>query len=559
MSRAIVGVIPSGEHPRYTRLFEALERLFPISFEAREPGNWDGLSAVIFPSNERPIVDQAARRGLQCFVVQLGATKVVPNPAAELEFSRAESLSPVLRGQSLRDPEAGEFTPLTVQHGEQERVTQGGHVLWSHRPATLDSAAIDFSSRLLPALRPDSYLREVFNGDRFMELLPLIHFLQQVTRDRRLAPPPLRACFVFDDPNLRWRSYGCLNFKRLAEHARLRNYHATIGLIPLDYLWANAETATLFRENRQHLSLVMHGCRHQYLEMVCDYPEVEQLAMLALAIRRIQSFERRYGIQVCRVMESPYGVIGASMFKPLVALGFEAAMVTPLQFLAFNRTGSFPADLGCEPAGWMPCGLGLIPRIKMWCGWKVEAILAALMGQPIVIVGHHHDADNDLALLEEIATTINRTGAVRWCRPTEIARTNYSSRVEGNTLRILAAARLLQIRIPDGVREIQIERPWLAEGESMPLTVNCPEIGLMANQVCPGISAPINIGDAQSIKVISPGPEIVDPAKVPAPRLRLWPVIRRALTEARDRTYPYRRWRSKPRPSHGRATAPVRP
>jgi hypothetical protein len=424
---------------------------------------------------------------------------------------------------------------------------RAGHVLWSHRPSSRDAGAIDTVSVPLPELTNVHYLREVFNGQCFMGLLPLIHFLRQLTQDKNLEAPPLRACFVFDDPNLRWRSYGYIKFRDLAEHARACHYHAAIGLIPLDAAWASSEVVSLFKAASSHLSLVVHGSRHLYLELARNGHAAEQMPVLAQAMRRVENFERRYGLRFCRVMESPYGVLTPDMFKPLLALGYEAAMLTTLQFLRHNRGLSFPAAIGAEAAAFLPGGLGLIPRIKMSPWWKTEALQAALLGQPIVIVGHHYNAANGLALLGEIAAVINRFGPVRWCRLGEIARSNYVARKEEDVMKVRAGSRWLRIEIPEGVQAIQIERPWLANGELQPLILASAEAGLRLNQTCARLSAPIALTDARSVEALSPAPEHINPESVPSPRVRVWPVVRRILTETRDRAYPYFH---KPRSQH---------
>ena len=54
------------------------------------------------------------------------------------------------------------------------------------------------------------------------------------TAEPRWRTPPLRASFVFDDPNLRRASYGFVRYAELARHADRYGYHAAMATIPLD-------------------------------------------------------------------------------------------------------------------------------------------------------------------------------------------------------------------------------------------------------------------------------------------------------------------------------------
>ena len=67
---------------------------------------------------------------------------------------------------------------------------------------------------------------------------------------------------LFDDPNLRWRSYGFINYGELLEHADAHGYHVAMAMIPLDAGRPNRAAAALFRERRDRLSLVFHGNDH---------------------------------------------------------------------------------------------------------------------------------------------------------------------------------------------------------------------------------------------------------------------------------------------------------
>jgi hypothetical protein len=429
--------------------------------------------------------------------------------------------------------------PLRVAAGDLVVACQAHRPVWIQHPAMDGAAARDIVSVPLPALTERAHLRDCFNGGKFLCALPLLGFLQRLTGREGFQPAPSRACFVFDDPSLRWRSYGFVNYQQLARHAQACNYHAAIGFVPLDAVWVNRSSTAIFRSNPARLSLVIHGCNHLRLEMARTYSSVQRIAICAQALRRIGEMERRHLLAVCRVMESPFGVIDQAMFAPLLALGYEAALITTSQFLHHHQGVQFSPCFGLQAASHLSGGLGMIPRITIRPHWQTEAMLAAFLGQPIVIAGHHQDAANGLEALEEIAETVNGFGGVRWCSLTEIARANYTTRLDGATLSVSVGSRRILLPVPEGVREVTIRRPWIADNAVEPLIVKDSDQTVRAIQAASAESEPVAVMGPGTIEICSPVSNPVNPQEVPALRPRLWPYVRRALTEARDQAAPF--------------------
>jgi len=110
---------------------------------------------------------------------------------------------------------------------------------------------------------------------------------------RALAPPSsttLRPCIVFDDPNLRWRTYGHLDYDRLLAHADEHDYHAAMAMIPLDAGRAHGRTAALYRRRPDRLSLVYHGNDHRSHELLRVADRQAALAAAAQALRRVAAW-----------------------------------------------------------------------------------------------------------------------------------------------------------------------------------------------------------------------------------------------------------------------------
>jgi hypothetical protein len=471
-----------------------------------------------------------------------------------MEFERHLAVPAVFRGRTLTDAHTSAMPPLRVEAGDQVVASQLRRPVWIHHPAAEGAAARDVVSLPLPMLTERALLRDCFHGGNFLYALPLLQFLQHLTVREGWQPAPQQACFVFDDPSLRWLSYGFINFPQLARHAQTHNYHAAIGFIPLDAVWVNGSIAAIFRSNPARLSLVIHGCNHLRLELARPSSLTQGMSICAQALRRTTEMERRHLLAVCRVMESPFGVIDQAMFAPLLALGFEAALITNSQFLNHHQGVQFSPCFGLQAGSHLSGGLGMIPRITIKPHWRTEAMLAAFLGQPIVIAGHQKDAANDLEALEEIAETVNGFGEVRWCSLAEIARANYTTRLDGATLSVRIGSRRILLPVPEGVREVIIHRPWIGANAVEPLIVKGTDQTVRATQAASAESAPVAVTAPGKLEICSPVPNPVDPQKVPALRPCLWPYMRRVLTEARDQASPFLKRRSR---SRSRSRRPV--
>ena len=145
----------------------------------------------------------------------------------------------------------------------------------------------------LPEVSEGGSFKDIFNGECFLELLPLVHWLRQLSSSAAYQNPPLRACFMFDDPNLHWPRYGFVDFRQIATHAEKENYHVSFATLPLDTWFTHKAAAEVFARNANRLSLLVHGNNHTYCELAQDYSPAERVALLHQAIHRIAGFESR--------------------------------------------------------------------------------------------------------------------------------------------------------------------------------------------------------------------------------------------------------------------------
>ena len=210
-----------------------LEAAFPARFVGRAPGELRGVDAVL------AVGSPLAATGLPTL------TALAPEPESSgapraYELSGERSLDSRLRGQRLADP----AQPAAVPAERGVRMLAGGPdgPLWVHRP---DAGGRHDIAALFPAeLAPADGLRERVTDQRSLALLPLVHFLRELTAELDFEPPPPRAAFMLDDPNLHWTSYGHVRYRELAEHASRHGYHAAMAMVPLDGWLAHPRRGT---------------------------------------------------------------------------------------------------------------------------------------------------------------------------------------------------------------------------------------------------------------------------------------------------------------------------
>ena len=87
------------------------------------------------------------------------------------------------------------------------------------------------------------------------------------------------------------------DFRALAADAEAVGYHAAFATIPLDGWYASRRAVELFNANKETLSLLIHGNDHVRRELGRPLGPAARIALLGQGIRRIERFERRYGIR----------------------------------------------------------------------------------------------------------------------------------------------------------------------------------------------------------------------------------------------------------------------
>jgi hypothetical protein len=521
--RTIIAVRSPAALAARPRLFAALEAAFPVTFRAHEPGGPEP-AAIIAIVQDPAAADERASPGVPVLVV--GDAPDADGIVDDVRLAEHDALDSRLRGTVLSDRPAGP-PPAPVAGRDDVLAAAGTGPVWTRARG---AAPVDTVRCALPELAPDEVLSALL-WRHTVVAVALVSFLRAACARDAWQAPPVRAAFLFDDPNLRWRSYGFIDYRRLVEHADAHDYHASMAMIPLDAGRPHRPTVSLFKRRRDRLSLVFHGNDHVREELLRPREPDDAVAMAAQAMRRVERFERRCGLLVDRVMTPPHGLCSENVTRALGAVGFDAlCAIHPIPW-----TGDPPPS--ALLAGWGPAdfvgGCAVIPRRTLDCS-AAEIALHAFLDHPIVLYGHHEDLAHGLGPLAEAAARVNRLGDVRWMALGDMALANHTQRASGDRVLVAPYARRVVVSPPPGASTLVVQEPRHAHGDA--------ELGgwsLGAGPIQPfGAEAPIEGGGPLEIRLR--GVRDVDAGQVAPPAWRPWPKLRRAGTEMRDRVLPLR-------------------
>lgn len=519
----LIGVFPAPALERRQRLFAALAQAFSVRFEAREQRSWHGVDgAIVFgldeSANTVPIPSLA--------MPELG---VDGERSSTITFTSDLSLDRRFHGRSLVDEHLGARCAISVAPGDAPLALSEGRPVWVRRGAV----PAGWKSASLPdEVEPGRGLRDQLRGGRFLGLLPLVAFLRHVTGEESDARPS-RACFVIDDPNLHRPRYGHIDYPALLRHATQHGYHIAMATIPLDYWTTHRATADLFKAGARHLSLTVHGNNHERAELLRHASDGPALEVAAQALRRAQALERRTGVAVSRVMCAPHEECSLAMVRAMFRVGFDALALDPRR----ERGGPTPTGTlgGWTPAQLLDGGLPVLPRY----GLPVDddVLFRAYLGLPIILYGHHQDLAGGLDVLAEAAKHLGALGQVSWAPLAEIARTNRSLRTDGTRTTVRLYTRCTSVPLPDGTEELTAELPPSErEADAVVWCGRARANVRLSTSAATAVRFTGPFGSSAELRVEPP--DGLSPIDVASPPARVRPVVRRILTEGRDRLAP---------------------
>ena len=515
-------------------MLEVLGETLDVRFEERTLDDDAGIDAWILPEADREILNRIVHCTRPCYAVVHNDLLVPCGESSAIDFGLDSAVPSVLGGRQIRCDEAVNVTALPRWLKDVTVLaSKEASPVWAMQE--VGGRQHHYVALPIPELSDDESLFLFFHRNRFLQLLPLILFLRTLIEEHGWEQPPLRACFMFDDPNLHWQTYGFVDFAQIAAHAQMHNYKVSFATIPLDTWFTHKPTALLFQRYRDQLSLLIHGNNHIAEELARPYVDEDLNRNLRQALRRIDDFERRSGVEVSKVMAPPHGACSESALRVMAHLGFEAACISKGSLSHYNRQASWLHTFGMQP-GEIIGGLPIIPRFPLSGNCHNNILVAALLHQPIIPVGHHHDIADGLQLLADLSGFVNSLGKVRWANMQDISRSNYARRLEGEIIRVRMFTKRIEVCIPEGINQILVERPWLKGVDSLPVAWKPISDGSEWSLHLPG--DPIHVLSCQKIEIVAEQPRlsVIDATSIR--NFHVWPVVRRQLTEARDRLAP---------------------
>jgi hypothetical protein len=523
-----IGIFPRIAFKEHHAFLSILGEAIGLNFEAREVGDFAGLTGILVFSDSECDVDACRSSGLSLLQFHIAGLQR-PVETKTITFANSDALHPSFRGQTLDDPSLTGFHRLDRDADILARID--GLPVWARersRERSLHTVGID-----LPGCAPDGFFQQFFRGRAWFAVLPLLAFLRDCIPTDSWAKAEARASFIIDDPNLHATSYGFVDFRNLARHAEQHNYHASIATIPLDMWYTNATAAATFRDNRTRLSLLLHGVTHVSNELAQECTTEDALAILADGLKRAERFERKSGLTVARVIAAPHGAFSEHFASAMELLEFEGACVSVGSLLRWNPQRRWPADTGWSLAQAM--GDGALPVFHRIGPSDIEIRLLLFLGQPVIVTAHHQDCAMNYRQFENVAATVNAISKTRWCSVGEIARSNYYSQVAGSALEIFLFSRKVSLELPPGTSSLKFKpTPVCATDISIPLKLfEGPNKQVVIENLALNWDGATN---QVSVRV-TPLRTVAfrEQKRRPIP---WWPLLRRFLTESRDRSLP---------------------
>ena len=367
------------------------------------------------------------------FTVAPGVAALAPFDGLTLEESEARDLP------ALLDPDPRAVEPIITSHDGAAlgRVARrDGGELWVCAVAPLQH------------LPEGHILRRRFHPGDFLELLPLLGFLRHALGDRGWRRPRCQAAFMIDDPNLRTRRYGWVDYAALRDAGRRHGFHTSIAMAAIDAGKTSHRAAALFRDSPE-LSLVMHGIYHTHHEFAQSVAPRRAQRDLGFGLAQMESHRRRHGVACPPVMTFPFSRCSSEWLQAMRDVGLAAAVTgpNPYPFLAELGMLADPA-LGMLPAEMGHGGFPVLTRAFLTQP-REDLLFAAWLGKPLVVYLHHDDLREGVAPLVEIAEFLNRRVDAEWTDLGAITRDNYQLRQTGEG----RVARLFSGRVQLGGRD----------------------------------------------------------------------------------------------------------
>jgi hypothetical protein len=444
--RPVVAMYPAGAHAAHARLLDALGDACAVRIVAGDSHGGSCQAEIVVGAatySERYGRRSPFRPTLA--IAEPGATDSI-----DVRLERSPYIDPKLHGIDLPGQQIA--TAAALDPGDEVLAVSDAGPVWTRaraRPVVQLRAAF-------PQLADDEVLRATLGSDRthrMLAVIGIVAFLREVADDP-WEQPPLRASFVFDDPNLRLMRYGHIDYRALWDEAARHEYHVGMAMVPLDAGHPSSDAVEFFNHHREQLSLAIHGNDHVRAELLRAQSFNHARSLAAQALERIARFERRTDLHVGRVMMPPHGMCSREMVAALAELGYDG--ICALHPTPWTEKAPVERPL----AGWTPAtfvdGCAVVPRVPLHAS-SAELAIRAYLGQPLVLYGHHGDVANGYDVLTDAAARVNRLGNVEWLSLSRLVRSNYQTRVIDGMAHVRPWGTHLDVALPAEAEAVSVE------------------------------------------------------------------------------------------------------
>ncbi len=468
----VLGVYPKAAWEERRRLFEAIERVYPVRIMGFDDSPEADLAAAVHFRDDDVLAWDG--RSIPTLSIPAGLARLDAPVDHTIDLEFHPQVDDLFHGRAIRERTGLHWSPIDVRPGDQILARSEADPVWVWRLE--EKWNVFISAAPLPELEEGERLVDRFRAGCFLGLLPLLQLVKAVLLRSGWQESPLRAAMVVDGPNLQSERYGRLSLADLAQNADQYDFHVSIGMHPVDSWRVDSGAVDLFRTKRKQLSL--HFCGpdkppkgdgHTALAPTPDIlgepqdvlNEAACAARLALAWKRIDRFEAKSLIPVSRVMSPESGINTIAEARMMRRLGFEAVCYDqPAQWMDDDRdhwttVGALPADL---VAGGLPA-LGTTDASAD----KKELLFRAFWGQPLLVRHRMTDLASGFENLSQWATFINSLGEVRWMPIEDLSQANYQRGIRRDTLLIRMFGRKARVHVPTMTSHLDLHLP-LAQG-----------------------------------------------------------------------------------------------
>jgi len=451
-----IGVWPKEFLDRYAGIFSALEELEPVIFKEAASLMDGSVDALIFgyEANGPKVCQNSVRPILHLPIAREGHS----NESGMLEFSEHKLLEPSLR--NLRFASAAPIKEeLPHDAAFSSLATLNKKVIWAVNSRDLPSAQFWTNCPLPSSSDSQLMLHDYYSRKSCMQLLPIISFLRHITVGNCRPVKSLAACYIVDDPNLHWHTYGYINYANLAKSAKQHRYHVAFAMVPLDTYYSSNRAIEIFREERSSISLLVHGNNHTREELAQARSKEANLRLARQALSRVRRFERMTKLSVSRAMAAPHGACHESVIDAMEKAGFGAAYISRGSMMYHNSQIKWGRLTGMLPGEFLARAFPIIPRDGINDASIPSTILNSLLDKPAIFVCHQEDFKNGLEWIQELSQSLNQRLLLNWANLDQATKQNCKCRTRGDTLLVWVYSTRVKIRTPPQISNVSAVFP----------------------------------------------------------------------------------------------------